>query len=127
MMTAEKGTAAAAAAAAESQQKATTSKKNPQAKKMKAIKATNKNKVCRANQVTKIKERTPNFLVSEDVALCKAYVNGTLNPLIGGIPLLHLPCDCPLESASNGSRFSLNKEYIIFLCTFAIVLCTFAI
>jgi hypothetical protein len=80
MMTAEEVTAAAAEA--ESQQKATTSKKKPQAKKMKAIEATNKNKVCRANQVTKIKQRTPNFLVSEDVALCEAYVNCTLNPLV---------------------------------------------
>jgi hypothetical protein len=32
--------------------------------------------------VTKIKQRTPNFLVSEDVALCKAYVSCTLNPLV---------------------------------------------
>jgi hypothetical protein len=60
MMTEEEGTAGAAAA--ESQQKTTTSKKKPPAKKTKAIKATTKNTVCRANQVTKTKQRTPNFV-----------------------------------------------------------------
>jgi hypothetical protein len=30
-----------------------------------------------------MKKRTPNFLASEDIALCKAYINCTLDSLVG--------------------------------------------
>jgi hypothetical protein len=61
-----------------------------------------------------IKQRTPNYAVGEDIALCTAYVNCTLNPLVGNDQKAEIFWNAVLQAYNDiNSNYSTDDDVIV--------------
>jgi hypothetical protein len=99
--------AAEDAAAANNEETTTTPSMTITARNKRATKATTTQKKKKrsddgeSKRKPQAKQRTPNFQVADDVALCKAFVNCTLNPLVGNDQRAEIFWDTVLEAYNN--------------------------
>jgi hypothetical protein len=108
---AEEGSVGAAAATARKQNTAKTQSKSKNLTKKAAAGSA---RVVETKQRMASKQRTPNFAVGEDIALCKAYVNCTLNPLVGNDQKAEVFWNAVLKAYNDiNSNYSADDEVIV--------------
>jgi hypothetical protein len=96
----------------ESVNNAMPSKKKPAEKQTSTQKP--KGDTVEARQRMATKKRTLNFAVDDDIALCKAYVNCTLNPLVGNDQKAEVFWNAALQAYNDiNSNYSTAHDMIV--------------